>query len=1330
MKNKEFCIGLDIGTSSTGYAMTDMDGKLLKHQGRSTFGAVLFDEATTASDRRMKRSARRRLDRREQRIDLLQALLAAEVAKADPVFFIRLNESFLQDDDRRYPLLYGTLPKTPWTDGTSCALPTVYHLRSALVHEDRQADIRYVYLALHHIIKYRGHFLMEGESLNDASADAAETIRRILEALSAEPYSFTLEADPQTAEKIKDALQLRNATRTAKAEQIVTLLRPDRDSKKAAKALAALWVGGSGSLEDLFGYDGEDPANKISFADDFDEDSYIDCLGVAGEIFTDILDVYRWQLFSSLRAEGETISQTMIRRYLKHRRDLKALKAWVRKYAPGKYYSFFREAGEKTVNYCTYSGHFKQRDLKGKAVKTPSQADFYKAVKSLLTTKDPEGAAEAVPMLKDMEEENGFLPLLRIYLNGAIPNQLHAEELSMILDRQGEYYPVLKENKDKIMQLCTFRLPYYVGPLNVHSPFQKWLVRSDEKPVTPWNFDRIVNRVETADGFIRNLTNKCTYIPTEDVLPLHSLLYEEYLLLDELNRVRVNEKLIPIKLKERIIEELFRRRKKVSKKAFIDWLKKNTAYVNADDIVVAGLREDSGFAASLSSYIDFTSWGFDVDENTAPMIEQLILWSTVFENRGILREKIRRSYPQLNDKQVNCVCRKRYSGWGRLSRMLLDGITGSDMAENATVIDMMRQTNDNFMRVINEKRFGFDKALEELGMAEKAGRITLAEVQALPGSPALKRGIWQAVRIVEELAHNRGCAPKAIYIENTRNEDEGKKGRRVPDRISALEKLYSEMTGLSPDAAERVKECGEELKALKKDKVRLTDRQFLYFIQLGKCMYSGRRLNFSELERYDIDHVLPQSYIKDDSIDNRVLVMQNENRRKAGSLLLDGSVIDRMKPFWNMLLQKGLVSRKKFNNLTRTAVEDRDKVGFINRQLVETSQIIRHVILLFKTHYPDTDVRGVNARLSSDLRDAYDLYKVRELNDTHHAFDAFLACTVGTFTAKYMNWLTDESVAASMARENWLKMIGNAGKNKHGMVIGIFNRDQVDEETGEVLRDAAAHIRYLKQVWGYRDHFIVYKKEENNGAFFDETRYPAGAIEAKWPLRKDLPTEKYGGFNSIKPAYIAAITYSTGKGRKGMLVNVPVLIAGKAASDTAALADYFEKALGLGDVRIIRKKILLNQKINYKGSDLLLRSRREARNAKVLYLPKEQVILLNKISKHISLSEVEISQLDELLTLILDKINNLYPVYSGIRKRILQSSVKLTNLIQDEKEKIIFEFLKLTQLHGQPIQLKTIGVDSDGRIQLSFDIKDIIFIDQSVTGFYERRTRLWDSGQS
>ena len=40
---------------------------------------------------------------------------------------------------------------------------TIYHLRQKLADSTEKADIRLVYLALAHIIKYRGHFLFEGE---------------------------------------------------------------------------------------------------------------------------------------------------------------------------------------------------------------------------------------------------------------------------------------------------------------------------------------------------------------------------------------------------------------------------------------------------------------------------------------------------------------------------------------------------------------------------------------------------------------------------------------------------------------------------------------------------------------------------------------------------------------------------------------------------------------------------------------------------------------------------------------------------------------------------------------------------------------------------------------------------------------------------------------------------------------------------------------------------------------------------------------------------------------------------------------------------------------
>ena len=45
-----------------------------------------------------------------------------------------------------------------------------------------------------------------------------------------------------------------------------------------------------------------------------------------------------------------------------------------------------------------------------------------------------------------------------------------------------------------------------------------WAVRKEGK-IYPWNFDEMVDLEASAEQFIRRMTNKCTYLPSEDVLP-------------------------------------------------------------------------------------------------------------------------------------------------------------------------------------------------------------------------------------------------------------------------------------------------------------------------------------------------------------------------------------------------------------------------------------------------------------------------------------------------------------------------------------------------------------------------------------------------------------------------------------------------------------------------------------------------------------------------------------------------------------------------------------------------------------------------------------------
>ena len=88
LQQGNYYLGLDVGTSSVGWAVTDTEYNVLKFKGKSMWGARLFDEASTAEDRRTHRGNRRRLARRKYRLLLLEQLFEKEIRKIDDNFFV------------------------------------------------------------------------------------------------------------------------------------------------------------------------------------------------------------------------------------------------------------------------------------------------------------------------------------------------------------------------------------------------------------------------------------------------------------------------------------------------------------------------------------------------------------------------------------------------------------------------------------------------------------------------------------------------------------------------------------------------------------------------------------------------------------------------------------------------------------------------------------------------------------------------------------------------------------------------------------------------------------------------------------------------------------------------------------------------------------------------------------------------------------------------------------------------------------------------------------------------------------------------------------------
>ena len=160
MKQQEYYLGLDCGTDSVGYAVTDTEYNPLRFKGEPMMGITTF-AASLSTDRRTNRTNRRRLHRRQQRVQLLQEVFAQAITEVDPSFFARLRESALWREDKSDPSdPYALFSDNGFTDKEyHKKYPTIHHLICDLMQSTQKHDVRLVYLACAWLVAHRGHFL-------------------------------------------------------------------------------------------------------------------------------------------------------------------------------------------------------------------------------------------------------------------------------------------------------------------------------------------------------------------------------------------------------------------------------------------------------------------------------------------------------------------------------------------------------------------------------------------------------------------------------------------------------------------------------------------------------------------------------------------------------------------------------------------------------------------------------------------------------------------------------------------------------------------------------------------------------------------------------------------------------------------------------------------------------------------------------------------------------------------------------------------------------------------------------------------------------------------
>nr|WP_307992761.1 type II CRISPR RNA-guided endonuclease Cas9 [uncultured Niameybacter sp.] len=1310
---EKYSIGLDVGTNSVGWCVVDSENNLLKRGKKNMWGVRLFEAGQTAEVTRKKRGHRRRYMRRKERIRLLQELLGETILQKDESFFIRLEDSFLWKEDKRLQNEYTLFNDSNYSDSDYYKqYPTIYHLRKYLVNTKEQVDIRLIYLALHHIIKYRGHFIYEGQDFTISNSSYTKKLSEIVEEIG----KWTeLSAEESVLEEISHILEDKRLRRKDKQEKIKQGFIEAGLEKKMVTELSKAMLGYKVDLSALF-QDKElvDEGGKgigIEFSNAAYEEQVDSLQNVLQERYQGVellQELYSQYTLNDILNGQQYISEAMVAKYNKHHEDLQILKRLVKTYAKDKYYDFFRSDKDKLKNYVHY--------IKGD--KACNQEELYKAIKAILKNV-PHDDADYTYCIREIAEYK-FLVRLNNRENGSIPYQINKMELEQILQNQEQYYPQIKQNKDKIESILTFRIPYYVGPLtppHMKSRFA-WVERRGNGKIYPWNFDEIVDKDVSAEKFITKMTNYCTYLPEEKVIPKASLLYSKFMVLNELKGIRINEKRLTVEDEKKIMDNLFLHTKKVTHNKFCEWLQKQQ-YPGGPEYTVTGYQKENEFASSLGLYLDFYKIFNKIDRTNESMIEEMIYWLTVFQEKSIIEKKIKQKYGEaVNDYQLKQILRLKPQGWSRISRKLLTQLMVKDNEENHNIMYYLENTSMNFMQIISHKKLGFNKKIEENQFTLKGKKIELEDIAKLQGSPAIKKAVWQTTKLIEEIRKIMGHDPENIFIEFARSDEQSKRSK---SRKNKLEEAYNK---LQEDVEEYNEKVVKELKD-KKYVDKLNDEQvYLYFIQNGKCMYSGEQLDINQLSKYQIDHIIPQCYIKDDSFENKVLVKSIENQRKLDSLLLNQDIQQKNQVWWEKLYKHGLIGPKKYYNLTRRGFSEQEQKGFINRQLVETRQICKHVAVLLQDSFVNTRIVITKAELSHNFRMKYGLYKSRSINDYHHAQDAYLASVIGN--TLLMNKDTDSAEWIYNQYVTKYKKKGQNRNNNYGYVIGLFDKEIINEE-GLVVWDGSNSLEKVIKLFNYKDCCVTKKLEENTDKFYDETIYPHDSGKTLIPLKEHLDVAKYGGYSGVKNAYSVVVEVKHKKKREKKLVGIPVQIAYSIKQGKRNLMDYLTE-IGYEDIVILRDKVLKYQLIEEKGELEFITSAQEVCNAKQLLLDREMQSIIYQIENPKARSKEKFEEkVDETYKKILNKIKIQYPMFSTALDK-MQQVLKYDKLELEQKCILILELLKLTKADAQNANLKKIHDKLGDRVgrknNYTIDIQNTLFIDQSITGLYERRCRL------
>lgn len=259
---------------------------------------------------------------------------------------------------------------------------------------------------------------------------------------------------------------------------------------------------------------------------------------------------------------------------------------------------------------------------------------------------------------------------------------------------------------------------------------------------------------------------------------------------------------------------------------------------------------------------------------------------------------------------------------------------------------------------------------------------------------------------------------------------------------------------------------------------KMMDRFALWKSQDHKCIYSGSDISFAALvsgTNVQIDHIIPQSIVLDETLNNKVLVLTEENQKKGNQLPLQYMLNDQAKEFRNRvgnLYRKKSISRIKNEYLLLPVLDNETVRGFVDRNINDTRTISKYIATYLGNAYGDKiKINVIKGAVTSRFRKRWlgsrpkmyggvpSIYgldkKTRDLHYYHHAIDA---AVVANLKRSYIELAQDYVKFDSMRKD--IKY-----HEKHG------NTATANRLTIELAEERNKTVDKMFKVYGFNREF-------------------------------------------------------------------------------------------------------------------------------------------------------------------------------------------------------------------------------------------------------------------